>query len=176
MFCRFCGKTVPDDSRVCMYCGKTLELENVKKPMPSKETPLESNVAPLPYASERVLVEQPSQLRLKALNVFAWLFTTLCILFVVASVAGILLTEYNILPTITNYLMVPMFYVMLHSYLYYIAIGIGGLAILLSAIYMFANKKAGPVVSFIFVLLFAGAHILGLVWGYGYLISLFTVV
>ena len=61
MFCRFCGKTVPDDSRVCMFCGKTLELDNAKKSVTQKETPIVSNVTPLAYTSDKVLVEKPNQ-------------------------------------------------------------------------------------------------------------------
>lgn len=171
MFCRFCGKTVPDDSRVCMFCGKTLELDNAKKPIAQKEPPIETSVAPLPYTSNRVLVEKPNQKRLGVFNAFAWIFTTICILFVIATLGGILLSYFGILSNITRYL--PYSYVIRYNYLFYIAIGVGGLAILLSAIYMFANiKKAKPVVSFIFNLLFSGLHILGLVWGYQYITTL----
>ncbi|MDD4350566.1 MAG: zinc ribbon domain-containing protein [Clostridia bacterium] len=173
MFCRFCGKTVPDDSRVCMFCGKTLELDNAKKSVTQKETPIVSNVTPLAYTSDKVLVEKPNQKRLGVLNVFAWIFTTICLLFLIATLGGIFLSYFGVLPGITNYLLVPYFYVMYNSYLFYIAIGLGGLGILLSAIYMFVNtKRARPIVSFVFNLLFAGLHILGLVWGYQYITTL----
>lgn len=31
MFCRFCGKETPDDSKFCQHCGKSLEMQSCQK-------------------------------------------------------------------------------------------------------------------------------------------------
>ena len=47
MFCRICGKKLPDDSRFCMYCGEKVikvaeSAKTEEKPEPIKEKPSNS--------------------------------------------------------------------------------------------------------------------------------------
>lgn len=38
MFCRICGKKIPDDSIFCSYCGQSVVTEAVEEPAPANHT------------------------------------------------------------------------------------------------------------------------------------------
>ena len=86
MFCRYCGKQVPDDSNFCPYCQKQLSENAPKETEPKNEEKKVFVPKPASFKTEQPITKKNTQTN----GIIAWVLSTYNILMIFMLLLGLL--------------------------------------------------------------------------------------